>query len=48
MREPNNISGVVAAHPDYMGFIFYPKSKRFVGFEPLLEVMALFLIQLKK
>jgi len=41
MRDPENISGVVAALPDYMGFIFYPKSKRFVGFEPSLEVLAI-------
>jgi phosphoribosylanthranilate isomerase len=40
MRDPDNISGVVAALPDYMGFIFYPKSKRFVGFEPLPEVLS--------
>lgn len=31
MRDPENISGVVAALPDFLGFIFYPKSKRFVG-----------------
>ena len=41
MRDPENISGVVAALPDYMGFIFYPKSKRFVGFEPSQEVLAI-------
>ncbi len=39
MREPENISGVVAARPDFIGFIFYPKSKRFVGFEPSPEVL---------
>jgi len=39
MRDPGNISGVVTASPDYMGFIFYPKSKRFVGFEPSPEVL---------
>lgn len=33
MRDPENISGVVTAGPDFMGFIFYPKSKRFVGTE---------------
>lgn len=33
MRFPENISGVVAVMPDYLGLIFYPKSKRFVGFE---------------
>lgn len=31
MRDPENISGVVAALPDFLGFIFYPKSSRFVG-----------------
>ncbi len=40
MRDPENISGVVAARPDFIGFIFYPKSKRFVGFEPSLEIQA--------
>lgn len=40
MRDPKNISGVVAALPDFIGFIFYPKSKRFVGFEPSPEVLA--------
>lgn len=34
MREPDNIAGVANACPDYMGFIFYEPSKRFVGFEP--------------
>jgi len=40
MRDPENISGVIAALPDFLGFIFYPKSKRFVGFEPSPEVLA--------
>lgn len=40
MRDPENISGVIAALPDYLGFIFYPKSKRFVGFEPSPEMLA--------
>jgi len=31
MRNPENISGVASALPDFMGFIFYPKSARFVG-----------------
>lgn len=31
MREANNINDVVALNPDYMGFIFYPKSPRYVG-----------------
>ena len=31
MKFPKNILDVGALQPDYMGFIFYPKSKRFVG-----------------
>ena len=41
MRNPENISGVVAALPDFLGFIFYPKSKRFVGFDPSPEIFAI-------
>ncbi|MCB2407801.1 phosphoribosylanthranilate isomerase [Hymenobacter lucidus] len=31
MREPANIAAVAALQPDFLGFIFYPKSKRFVA-----------------
>jgi phosphoribosylanthranilate isomerase len=31
MREPKNILDVAALSPDFMGFIFYEASKRFVG-----------------
>jgi phosphoribosylanthranilate isomerase len=31
MRDADNIVEVVSLKPDYMGFIFYEKSKRFVG-----------------
>jgi phosphoribosylanthranilate isomerase len=31
MRESANIQDVAALKPDLMGFIFYPKSKRYVG-----------------
>jgi len=31
MREPENIRQVTALQPDFMGFIFYEGSKRFVG-----------------
>jgi len=31
MREADNIVEVASLQPDYMGFIFYEKSKRFVG-----------------
>lgn len=31
MKFPKNIHEIGALQPDFMGFIFYPKSKRFVG-----------------
>jgi phosphoribosylanthranilate isomerase len=31
MREPGNIREVAGLNPDYMGFIFYPASKRYAG-----------------
>lgn len=31
MRDEKNILDVAALHPQYMGFIFYPKSPRYVG-----------------
>lgn len=31
MREPDNIKEVVNLRPDFIGFIFYNKSKRYVG-----------------
>ncbi len=31
MREPGNIRDVSRLEPDYMGFIFYPGSKRYAG-----------------
>lgn len=31
MRDPENILKVAQLQPDYLGFIFYQKSKRFVG-----------------
>jgi len=48
MRDPENISGVVGAFPDYLGFIFYPKSKRFVGSEPLPEILSIIPDSVKK
>ncbi|GEO04676.1 N-(5'-phosphoribosyl)anthranilate isomerase [Adhaeribacter aerolatus] len=33
MRQPENIQEILALKPDYLGFIFYPKSTRFVGDE---------------
>ena len=34
MREPKNLEELCSLGPDYVGFIFYPKSKRFVGVRP--------------
>jgi phosphoribosylanthranilate isomerase len=31
MRDPGNIRRIISMQPDYMGFIFYEKSPRFVG-----------------
>ncbi|GGD96945.1 phosphoribosylanthranilate isomerase [Planktosalinus lacus] len=33
LKDTNNIRQVSEANPDYMGFIFYPKSPRYVGQE---------------
>ncbi|MEQ8626883.1 phosphoribosylanthranilate isomerase [Ekhidna sp.] len=31
MRDPDNIQGLIDIKPDFIGFIFYPKSPRYVG-----------------
>lgn len=31
MRDKENIQAIAAVKPDYMGFIFYPQSKRYIG-----------------
>jgi phosphoribosylanthranilate isomerase len=31
MRDAKNIIEIVTLRPDYMGFIFYPRSKRYIG-----------------
>lgn len=33
MRDAQNMADVAALQPDYLGFIFYPKSSRYVGEE---------------
>ena len=33
MRQPANLSAVAALRPDFMGFIFYPKSSRYLGMQ---------------
>ena len=43
MRHPENIEKVIGLKPDYVGFIFYPKSKRYVGdMEPTMLTNGLF------
>lgn len=34
MRDPQNLELVCALAPEFVGFIFYPRSKRFVGTAP--------------
>lgn len=48
LRERENISGIALAAPDYMGFIFYSKSSRYVGDTPDLESDALTPRNIKK
>lgn len=48
MRNPENISGVALALPDFMGFIFYPKSKRFAGNEFSSETAQIVPASIKK
>lgn len=38
MRGSENISGLLALKPDFIGFIFYDKSKRFVADFPQIEI----------
>lgn len=38
MRDKENISGLMTLKPDYIGFIFYDKSKRFVADFPQIEI----------
>jgi len=38
MRDKENISGLLALKPDYIGFIFYAQSKRFVTDFPQIEI----------
>ncbi len=35
MREPDNIQDILSGAPDYIGFIFYDKSKRYVSEQTL-------------
>ncbi len=48
MRDSENISSVAALHPDYMGFIFYEKSPRFVGNDYSLDEVINVLYNINK
>ena len=42
MKFPENISEIESLKPDFMGFIFYKKSKRFVEYHKLKELFLNF------
>jgi phosphoribosylanthranilate isomerase len=48
MRESENIKALVALKPDFMGFIFYPKSPRFTGEMLDQELLLSFPTEIKK
>jgi len=48
MRNPSNIEELIKLKPDYIGFIFYPKSKRFIGELIPEEVKALVPVYIQK
>lgn len=48
MRNPSNIEELVHLKPDYIGFIFYPKSKRFIGEQIPGEIQALIPVYIQK
>lgn len=40
MTDPLNVSEIVNAMPDFLGFIFFPGSPRYVGEEPVKELFS--------
>ncbi|MBN1185339.1 MAG: phosphoribosylanthranilate isomerase [Bacteroidales bacterium] len=48
MREPENIRQLVNLCPDFIGFIFYPKSKRYIGEQIDRKVLSLIPPSIKK
>ena len=48
MRSPSNIRELVLLKPDYIGFIFYPKSKRFIGDQISDEISSLIPVYIQK
>lgn len=47
LKFPDNVRAVAALEPDYVGFIFYPHSPRFVGYE-VNEELAMLRLPAKK
>ena len=47
MRDPENIREIAHLPVDYLGFIFYPRSKRFVG-DAQLSIPGLINSEVKK
>jgi len=48
MRNSSNIEELIKLKPDYIGFIFYPKSKRFIGEQIPDEIQALVPVYIQK
>ena len=48
MREKSNISQLCELSPDYIGFLFYPKSKRYVGQKIPEEILRIIPKRIKK
>jgi phosphoribosylanthranilate isomerase len=48
MRNPENIKELVSLHPDFIGFIFYPLSKRFVDIKNAEQIIENIPAQIKK
>lgn len=48
MKYPENINQLVDIQPDYMGFIFYPKSKRFMADSLDSEILKVIPKSIKK
>ena len=48
LKHPNNIEAILAAKADFVGFIFYEKSSRFVGEDFSLAAISNFPKEIKK
>ncbi len=48
MRNQSNIEELVKLKPDYIGFIFYPKSKRYIGEKIPDEIQSLIPVYIQK